>query len=139
MKKQYLAFLLISGLMLSTAYANLGVQKGGCGPDSAEGGGDGSGNGGGSGGAGGGGAGGSGGGALKPMRLPGLGSGYGYGGGYGGGSSGSDSSGGSAPAKLKPIVRVTDAKELFVLIREPVPRLQVLPEVPPDIAVRRQW
>ena len=43
------------------------------------------------------------------------------------------------PAKLKPIVRVTDAKELFVLIREPVPRLQVLPEVPPDIAVRRQW
>ena len=76
MKKQYLAFLLISGLMLSTAYANLGVQKGGCGPDSAEGGGDGSGNGGGSGGAGGGGAGGGGGGALKPMRLPKLGGGY---------------------------------------------------------------
>lgn len=101
MKKQYLAFLLISGLMLSTAYANLGVQKGGCGPDSAEGGGDGSGNGGGSGGAGGGGAGGSGGGALKPMRLPGLGSGYGYGGGYGGGASGSDSSGGSAPGETQ--------------------------------------
>ena len=101
MKKQYLAFLLISGLMLSTAYANLGVQKGGCGPDSAEGGGDGSGNGGGSGGAGGGGAGGGGGGALKPMRLPKLGGGYGYGGGYGGGSSGSDSSGGSAPGETQ--------------------------------------
>ena len=43
------------------------------------------------------------------------------------------------PAKLKQIVRVTDAKEPFVLIREPVPRLQVLPEVPPGIAVRRQW
>ena len=43
------------------------------------------------------------------------------------------------PAKLKPTVRVTDAKELFVLIREPVPRLLVLPEVPPDIAARRQW
>ena len=81
MKKQYLAFLLISGLMLSTAYANLGVQKGGCGPDSAEGGGGGSGNGGGSGGAGGSGAGGSGG-ALMPMRLQKLGGGYGYGGGY---------------------------------------------------------
>lgn len=39
MKKQYLAFLLISGLMLNTVYANLGVQKGGCGPDSVEGGG----------------------------------------------------------------------------------------------------
>ena len=101
MKKQYLAFLLISGLMLSTAYANLGVQKGGCGPDSAEGGGDGSGNGGGSGGAGGGGAGGGGGGALKPMRLPKLGGGYGYGGGYGGGSSGSDSSSGSAPGETQ--------------------------------------
>ena len=100
MKKQYLAFLLISGLMLSTAYANLGVQKGGCGPDSAEGGGGGSGNGGGSGGAGGSGAGGSGG-ALMPMRLQKLGGGYGYGGGYGGGSSGSDSSGDSAPGETQ--------------------------------------